>query len=81
METNENAKKIKLNVQQRENVNCFEEINLGFVRGGEEVNHNSMCGPDADRFCSGLCPTAGCRHGGCCGSNFDWAGEPALSEG
>ncbi|MDY0282084.1 MAG: hypothetical protein RBR35_16150 [Salinivirgaceae bacterium] len=68
-----------METKKLESFKCFEEINLGFIIGGDQNSESkNECGADADRFCASWCPTAGCKHDGCCGSNFDWGGEPSL---
>ena len=52
----------------------FEIFNIGIIRGGAQ----SGCGSDSDRLCNGWCPTAGCAHDGCCGSNYDSCGDSAC---
>jgi len=54
-----------------ESLQDFEILNIGIVKGGLV----SACGADNDRLCSGWCPTAGCQHDGCCGSNYDSYGD------
>jgi len=56
----------------------FDTIEMGFVTIGGQAPCGS-CGGDNDRICSSICPTNGCRHDGCCGSNYDSGGEPSQS--
>ncbi len=52
----------------------FTIIDMGIIKGGT----NAGCGNDADRLCFGWCPSGGCAHDGCCGSNYDANGDAAC---
>lgn len=72
-------KREKRSISDFEKLEEFEILDIGMQKG---IIGGSFagCGSDTDRLCFGLCPTAGCRHDGCCGStSWDHRGDAACS--
>jgi len=68
-----NSKSVKKKVRE---FRFFRVIKAGFKEKGVPLYGCGSCGTDDDWICHPLCPTASCRHDGCCGPNTDWGGEP-----